>query len=65
MHDAPDNSLPASEEDTRSPLGWDVLVLMLAAGSTSAAALLDIAYAPFLIVVGLACLIRLERVWRP
>ena len=65
MHDAPDNSLPASDDDTRSPRGWDVLVLMIAAGSASAAALLDIAYTPLLIVVGLACLNRLERTWRP
>lgn len=65
MPDTPDTTLPATDQDARIPLGWDVLVLMTAAGSASAAALLDAALTPLLIVVGLACLIRLERVWRP
>lgn len=64
MHDTPDDTLPVTDQP-RSPRGWDVLVLMTAAGSASAAALLDAALTPLLIVVGLACLIRLERVWRP
>lgn len=68
MHDSPDDTLPAAampEPDTRGAIGWDVLALLTAAGSASAAALYDAALAPLLIVVGLACLIRLERIWRP
>jgi hypothetical protein len=65
MHDTPEDTLLTPVTDTRSPIGWDVLVLLMAAGSASAAALLDAALAPMLIVVGLGCLVRLERVWRP
>lgn len=68
MHDTPDDPLPASAlsaSETRGAIGWDVLALLTAAGSASAAALYDAALGPLLIIVGLACLIRLERIWRP
>jgi len=42
-----------------------VLALLTAAGSASAAALLDATLTPLLIVVGLGCLVYLERIWRP
>lgn len=67
MHDTPDDTLmraPASGDD-RPPLGWDVLALLTAAGSASAAALLDATLTPLLIVLGLGCLVYLERIWRP
>ena len=62
MSNAPESSLPTPAV-TWAPLGWKVLMLLLAAGSASAATLLD-AFAPLLIVVGLACLVWLERAWR-
>lgn len=66
MHDTPDDALstPASDDD-RPPIGWGVLALLTAAGSASAAALLDATLTPLLIVVGLGCLVYLERIWRP
>lgn len=67
MHDTPDDTLmraPASGDD-RPPIGWGVLALLTAAGSASAAALLDATLTPLLIVVGLGCLVYLERIWRP
>lgn len=65
MPNASDDTLPPNDDAARSPIGWDVLVLLTAAGSASAAALYDATLAPVLIVVGLLCLIRLERIWRP
>lgn len=66
MPDHHDDTLPPSaEEGPRGPIAWDVLILLTAAGAASAAALVDVALTPVLIVVGLACLIRLERLWRP
>jgi hypothetical protein len=66
MHDTPDDALgaPASGDD-RPPIGWGVLALLIAAGSASAAVLLDATLTPLLIVVGLGCLVYLERIWRP
>ena len=54
----------APDVPARVRMGWALLMLLTAAGSASAATLMDTA-APLFIVIGLACLVRLEQAWRP